>query len=739
MAGALKRRLGSDAFLEALPIGIYCCDADGVIRQFNRRAAEIWGVEPRLGDSQQRYCGSHRLFWPNGEPLARDQTPMAEVLRTGKPLHAQRAVVERPDGSRLTALVNIEPLFDEAGQLVGAVNCFQDISDLAGAETRLREREQHVREVLEALPAAIYTTDAQGRITFCNDAAIALAGRRPVLGSDEWCVTWRLYRPDGTPLPHDQCPMAVALKENRPVRGEEAIAERPDGSRVRFVPFPTPLYDAEGRLAGAVNLLVDVTEQREAEEQSAHLAAIVASSDDAIVSKTLKGRVRSWNAAASRIFGYSAEEMIGQPILRLIPPELQSEEDEILARLRRGERVEHFETQRVRKDGQRIDISLTISPVLNKAGQVIGASKVARDISERKQAEALQQLLTSELSHRVKNTLATVQAMASQTVRRAASPAEFATSFSGRLQSLARAHDMLTQSAWTGADLAALARDQLVPGGPEMGRIAFAGPQVMLEPQAALHLALVLHELGTNARKHGALSVPQGRVALHWEVRRLGDPTRRELRLHWQESDGPQVSVPSVLGFGTMLIEKSLHAHGGGATIHYRAEGVACDITLPLAERGAAGAFNNPSRDAAFALPAAASSLAGRRVLVVEDEPLIALDVATTFEDAGCVVVGPAATLEQAKSLIATAAFDAALIDANLAGQPVDELAAALAARNIPFVFVSGYGRQALPAAHRHRPLIGKPFVPRDAIEVVGQLLEADARVVSLRPKSHSA
>lgn len=731
LTDALRRCLGSAAFLEALPIGIYCCDADGIIRQFNRRAAAIWGTAPRIGDPDQRFCGAHRLFRPDGEPLPHDRTPMANSLRTGTAAHDQRVVILRPDGSRVTALVNIEPLFDAAGQLIGAVNCFQDVSSVARAEQQLIESERRFRAVLEGLPAAIYMTDAEGRITFYNQAAAELAGREPKLGSDEWCVTWKLYWPDGTPLPHDECPMALALRQRRPIRGMEAIAERPDGSRVRFAPYPTPLFYSDGELAGAVNMLVDVTRRYEAE---AHLAAIVASSDDAIAGKDLTGRVTSWNAGATRMYGYAAEEMIGQSIRKIIPPELQGDEDEILARIRRGERIEHFETVRVAKDGRRIDVSLTVSPIHDAVGRVVGASKVARDISERKRAEALQQLLIGELNHRVKNTLATVQAMAAQTVRRAASPAEFATSFSGRLQSLARTHELLTRSAWTGADLHTLARDQLLLGGPERGRIAFAGPQISLEPQAALHLALVLHELGTNARKHGALSVPEGRAALHWEVRTQG---RRELKLHWQEIGGPPVTVPSAHGFGTTLIEKSLAAHGGSAFLQYRADGVACDIALPLPERAATPVFPAAGDAAQPARPPSTTGLAGKRILVVEDEPLIALDIATTFEDAGCVVVGPAATLEQARSLIAANTLDVALLDANLAGEPVDEIAATLTRQRVRFAFLSGYGREALPAAHRSAPLIRKPFVPHQAIEAVGQLLAGDSRIVTLRPRTH--
>ena len=272
-------------------------------------------------------------------------------------------------------------------------------------------------EILDALPVAVYTTDAQGRITYYNQAAEDLWGHRPKIGSDQWCGSWRLFWPDGRLLPHDECPMAVTLKEGHPVRGVEAIAERPDGTRVPFLPYPTPLRDATGQLVGAINLLVDLTERRRAEVESAQLAAIVASSDDAIISKTLEGRVTSWNEGASRIFGWEASEMIGQPILRIIPPELHDEEVEILARLRRGERIEHFDTVRLAKDGRRVDISLAVLPIRDSSGRVTGASKVARDVTERKEAEKLQRLLVDELNHRVKNTLATVQAIASEDAR----------------------------------------------------------------------------------------------------------------------------------------------------------------------------------------------------------------------------------------------------------------------------------------------------------------------------------
>src|SRR5215204_3173 len=261
--------------------------------------------------------------------------------------------------------------------------------------------EGELRAVLDGLPAAVYTTDAAGRITYFNRAAVELAGRKPELGKDEWCVSWRLYAADGTPLPHDSCPMAVALRENRPIRGVEAVLERPDGTRIPFLPYPTPLRDPSGSLIGAVNMLVDLTDRKAAENARAYLAAIIESSDDAIVSKNLNGIVSSWNRGAEAIFGYRADEIVGRPIYLLFPPDRFEEENLILERIRRGERVDHFETVRRRKDGRDIDVSLTVSPVRDDCGQIIGVSKIARDITEKRRAESALRDLNENLERRV--------------------------------------------------------------------------------------------------------------------------------------------------------------------------------------------------------------------------------------------------------------------------------------------------------------------------------------------------
>ncbi len=266
----------------------------------------------------------------------------------------------------------------------------QNISNLVFSYG-ISEAELLNHPVLEALPVAIYTCDLDGYIRMYNRAAVELWGREPD-GSDQWCGSWKIFSMDGSPLPLDECPMAKVLKGIPVEPYREIMIQRPDGSRRIAVPHPRAITNDAGKMIGAVNMLVDVTFRKNAEEDVARLAAIVQSSEDAIVSKTLQGIVTSWNPSAEKVFGYTAAEMIGQHISKLIPSERISEEAEILSKIQRGERIEHFDTQRITKSGKLIDVSLTISPVRNSNGIIIGASKIARLISaEKKLYKALQE------------------------------------------------------------------------------------------------------------------------------------------------------------------------------------------------------------------------------------------------------------------------------------------------------------------------------------------------------------
>jgi PAS domain S-box-containing protein len=433
-------------------------------------------------------------------------------------------------------------------------------------------------EFLNALPTAIYMTDAAGRITYFNEAAATMWGRRPKLNVDLWCGSWRLFWPDGTPMPHDACPMAITLKQRRAVRGGQAIAERPDGSRVPFMAFPTPLHDASGAFVGAVNMLIDMSNHQRAEHVSHRLAAIVESSDDAIVSKDLNGVIATWNKGAERLFGYLEQEAIGKPITMLIPEQHRDEETRILERIRRGERIDHFETMRQRKDGSLVSISLTVSPITDGLGRIVGASKIARDITEQKRREEQINLLAREADHRTKNLLALAQATVHLTNGETA--AELKSAIEGRLRALANAHTLLAQSRWAGADLRNLALEELSPYCAEDddgSRVRIEGPSLMLEQQPAQAIALALHELTTNAVKYGALSAPSGRIALTWR-RQSGN----RLSVRWVETDGPQVTPPLRKGFGTRVMTRICEQLNGELKFDWRADGLICDIAIDI-------------------------------------------------------------------------------------------------------------------------------------------------------------
>ena len=326
----------------------------------------------------------------------------------------------------------------------------------------------------------------------------------------------------------------------------------------------------------------DVTERkqieaklRESEQRLRWLASIVESSDDAIVSKNLDGIITSWNRGAERIFGFTSEEAIGQPITIVIPVDRQSEEREILTRIRRGERIDHFETVRQRKDGGLIVVSLTVSPVKNAEGQIVGASKIARDITEQKRSQEQIATLAREAEHRSKNLLATVQA----TVRLSQSetPDGLKRAIEGRIQSLANVHSLFVQTRWIGADLSTIATQELAPYSEKDRRhVRIDGPPVLLEPDVAQTVAITLHELATNAAKYGALAVPDGEVELKWH-----DADGR-LNLRWTESNGPKVREPAHKGFGGRVIEQMIAQRSGTIHFDWRADGLVCEIILKV-------------------------------------------------------------------------------------------------------------------------------------------------------------
>ena len=361
------------------------------------------------------------------------------------------------------------------------------------------------------------------------------------------------------------------------IEQEVTLADGSASYMMRILPYRT----IENVIEGVVITFIDITERKRNEEDLARLAAIVASSHDAIMGLTPNGTIATWNAGAERVYGYTAEEAVGQPLSVVMGGDQSAELGGILERVKRSRVATTVDSERVTKDGGQVHVASTISPIRNLDGKVIGVSAIERDITERKAAEERQRMLLAELNHRVKNTLATVLSISSQTLRHSASMDSFHDAFEGRIRALAKAHDLLAASNWAGADLRDIANAALAPYRHQGDRLSLEGEPMFLSPSAALMLGMVFHELATNAAKHGALTIDSGRVDVTWKK----DGRGQQLILEWRESDGPRAERPKQNGFGLRLIERGIaHELQGRATIDFGGDGLRCSLDMPLAE-----------------------------------------------------------------------------------------------------------------------------------------------------------
>ncbi|HTK35790.1 MAG TPA: MEDS domain-containing protein [Caulobacteraceae bacterium] len=440
------------SILDALPVGFYCCDVDGSILRTNQKATELWGRPGRLLDAGIRFCGSFRLENLDGGFIAPDQTPMARAALHGETFDATEAVVQNPDGRRWVARVHVAPLRDAAGRVVGAVNCFQDIT-----------REHEMRAALER-----------------QQQTFDLAMVASQMG------TWRYTLADNICVYDHNAQRLYDLTEARFLHDEEGVKAK---------------FHADD---------MDVMWSRVAQ-------ALDPEGDGKY---EVEYRVKQSDGSWRWLSAWGTVEFEG-------------------------------------KGADRRPVAIS------------GAS---RDLSELKQAEELRRLLVNELKHRVKNTLATVQSIAAQTLRGASDLQVARRALDERIISLSRAHDLLTARDWAGADLTEVVLRAMEPFPAE--QVEISGPHLEVPSGHALALSLALHELATNAAKYGALSVQAGRIEIRW----LFEPGR--LRLIWQERGGPRVSPPARRGFGSRLLEEAISRDlAGGATVEYAPEGVRCELT----------------------------------------------------------------------------------------------------------------------------------------------------------------
>ena len=372
------------------------------------------------------------------------------------------------------------------------------------------------------------------------------------------------------------------------------------------------------------------------------------------------------------------------------------------------------------RDGRTVCVRVTGVLTRDAEGRPLKVTGIVEDITQHRLEDAHRQTLMAELDHRVKNVLATCQALAVQTARRTTSLEVFLANFSGRLKAMASANELLTAARWRGAAIDHLAAAEL--GAIAPGQTGWEGPDLFLTPRAANALALALHELAANAVKFGALSVETGRVSLRWESLPDGG-----FEIVWTESGGPTVLPPTRMGFGSTLLDQVTNRELNGETaIDYRPSGVVARLRA-----GPAAVAPRPDKvpeaPAARALESVSvtsgpTNLRGARVLIVEDAVLLAMELESGLSDAGATVIGPAYELEEALSLL-NQPIDAAVLDANLNGHSVTPVAEALSRRGIPFVFATGYGEAAGGPGGFDAPVIRKPYDVTQVAAAVAELL----------------
>ncbi|WP_246690945.1 PAS domain S-box protein [Neorhizobium alkalisoli] len=508
-------------------------------------------------------------LWDDLEPLLR------RVMETGETVAAKdRPFYIERYGYPETVYFDISysAIRDEYGAVRGVFCIVNETTDRIRADQALQASEERLRAVISQSAAGIGQGSLEGKILHVNRRFCEIVGydEGELLGKNIADITYA-----------DDVPEQTRLFSRLAATGESFDMEkryvRQDGSLVWVNNTVSALRNDQGKIHQVAVISVEITERKQAQETERRLASIIASSNDAILAIDLDMTITAWNGGAEQLYGYTAEEIVGQSVLVLVPKDRRDEEPALLEQIKAGSVIEAYETRRRRKDGRLVDILLSVSPVYDRAGKIIGASKTAHDISSKKEADRLQAVLIGELHHRVKNVFATVMAIARQTFAKATDTQDAVAAFEARLSAMAHAHDLLAEGDWQSADLTAVVEQAAAPYPPE--RFTISGPSVLLPQKAVATLSLALHELGTNAAKYGALSVPTGRVSIVWTF----NSETSALSLRWQESHGPNVDIPTKKGFVSRLVERLLAAElNGTSTIVYDAAGVVCEIEAVL-------------------------------------------------------------------------------------------------------------------------------------------------------------
>ncbi len=559
--------------LESMDEAFYALDRDWRFIYVNRGAERFWNTR------REELVGRNILeafpAFPGSEPHIAHQRAMASGERLR--VETVSTVTNRP------VELHLQPA------PWGLAVYFRDISDRLRMESELRDREAILSLAERTAEIGVWDVDLQTNRLRGTAQFFRILGLPP---TNEWIsldVTRSIRHPEDRDRVIDGFTKAVSAGEDD-YESEYRIV-RPDGEVRWIFGRGRVIRDGTGRPLRYAGVDIDVTQWKGGEEAAQRLGAIVAWSDAAIVSKDLNGIVQTWNNGAKRLFGYQPEEIIGRPITVIIPEDRQDEEIRILDRVRHGEAVEHYETVRRRRDGSLVEISLTVSPIRDGAGKIVGASKIAQDITERRRAENQQRLLLREMHHRIKNLFAVAVGLVSLSARSADSVQELAEAMRERLSALARAHDLtmpgvdlINGPSGRTTTLADLTRTILAPhvSLEHPQRIAIVGPEILIGGGALTSVALLINEFATNAAKYGALSASAGSIDIGWTT------DADDIRFDWRERGGPAVAgQPTMEGFGTRLTEATvLRQLEGRITREWDEAGLTLRLVLPVSRLG---------------------------------------------------------------------------------------------------------------------------------------------------------
>ncbi len=525
------------------------------------------------------------------------------------------------------------------------------------------------------------------------------------------------------------------LRASEPFEVEFRRTRRDSGALQWIAANLITLHDASGQPTRMIGVIRDITQERarnqerSLDQERVSLALAAAGMGEFEWDMAANTAVISPRMAA--IFGRAPDmpaEVGADIILSRVHPDDSRAVRAGIAEGLRHERPFEIQARRFRPDNGEIQwISAHILAQRDGPGPATRLIGVVQDITARKREESAREALVAELDHRVKNVLASVQSLAAQSARKTTSVDAFLKTFAGRLAAMASAHTLLTATRWRGAEISQIAAAEL--GGLAPGQARWSGPEIVLNPRATNALTLALHELATNALKYGALATERGRIEVKWTARPDGG-----FELVWSERDGPPVTQPDRRGFGSTLLERVTGRElGGEALLEFRPAGVRAvirsDATALARDRvgtpapaAAKPAAATPTHDGASAGQASAASVKGRRILIVEDAVLLALELEAALTEAGASVVGVAADVQEGLRLAQTP-FDVAVLDANLNGQSVAPVAQALAAAGKPFIIATGYGDAGLEPEGFDVPVVRKPYNVNQIAAAVAQAL----------------